>query len=143
MQLGQQPMLTFWVKGHKEEGWNKAERYRVLVSTTTDDFDSFVPVGGDREVAAGDWQQVSVDLKDYASQPVVYIALQYISRCLEGFYLLVDDIMVVSGQEDGITVVEDGRSGSSDYYDLQGRTIVGKPAKPGIYIRNGRKIIVR
>ncbi len=143
MQLGRQPMLTFWVKGHKEEGWNKAERYRVLVSTTTDDFDSFVPVGGDREVAAGDWQQVSVDLQDYASQPVVYIALQYISRCLEGFYLLVDDIMVVSGQEDGITVVEDGRSGSSDYYDLQGRTIVGKPIKSGIYIRNGRKIMVR
>ena len=143
MQLGQQPMLTFWVKGHKEEGWNKTERYRVLVSTTTDDFDSFVPVGGDREVAAGDWQQVSVDLQDYASQPVVYIALQYISRCLEGFYLLVDDIMVVSGKEDGITVVEDGRSGSSDYYDLQGRTIVGKPIKSGIYIRNGRKIMVR
>lgn len=149
LQLGKNPVLTFWVKNYKDEGWNKAERYRVLVSTTTDDFDSFTPVGGDREVPFGDWQQVSVDLSDYADQPVAYVALQYVSNALEGFFLMVDDINVSSELNDGVeTVADDSRRNvSAEVYDLQGRRV--NQAARGIYIRstsekgNRQKVVVK
>ena len=145
LQLGAQPVLTFWVKNYKDEGWNKPERYRVLVSTTTDDFDSFMPVGDVREVPFGDWQQVHIDLSDYAHQPVVYVALQYVSNALEGFFLMVDDINITSQLEDGVQTVNDVRHAADEIYDLQGRRI-GHTAK-GLYIRSGkghrRKVVVK
>ena len=36
----------------------------------------------------------------------------------------------------------DNNSGDGDYYDLQGHLIRGKPTAPGIYISNGKKIVV-
>ena len=29
------------------------------------------------------------------------------------------------------------------YYDLQGRTVNGQPLKKGLYIQNGKKVIVK
>ncbi len=51
-----------------------------------------------------------------------------------GYLLLVDDA-------DGIAVPTASAMGSTDFYDLQGRR-VNAPSK-GIYIRNGRKVLVR
>ena len=121
--LGDLPVLTFWVKGFKNEGWNLPERYRVLVSTTDDAFDSFTAVGDVREVPfSQDWQQVSVPLDDYAGEPVVYVALQYVSRALEGFFIMVDDISINSSYNSGINQTGT-HSENSVVYDLQGRHI--------------------
>ena len=36
------------------------------------------------------------------------------------------------------------RNGVTDgWYDLSGRRLTGKPAKKGIYIRNGKKIAIK
>ena len=47
------------------------------------------------------------------------------------------------GTTNGIAEMENGKSEGRKYYDLQGRGISGQPAKAGIYIINGKKIIVR
>ena len=40
---------------------------------------------------------------------------------------------------EGIRMMDDNRN--TPYYDLQGRQLNGKPAKKGIYINQGRKIV--
>lgn len=49
------------------------------------------------------------------------------------------------GETTGIQLVQDEGlmvNGSSDYYDLQGRR-VAQPTKKGLYIQNGRKVIIK
>lgn len=70
------------------------DQYRVLVSTTTNDFESFEPVTDFREAPAWDWKQEVVDLSAYNGQQV-YIAIE---RLIEeggyGYMLMIDDIRV-------------------------------------------------
>lgn len=42
---------------------------------------------------------------------------------------------------EGIRTVDDNRN--TPYYDLQGRKFNGKPASKGIYINQGRKIVIK
>jgi len=37
----------------------------------------------------------------------------------------------------------DNYAGADDWYDLQGRKLSGKPSKKGLYINNGKKVIVK
>ena len=41
------------------------------------------------------------------------------------------------------TVAADSDDTDATWYDLNGRRLAGKPAKKGIYIRNGRKLLIR
>ncbi len=43
----------------------------------------------------------------------------------------------------GISQIENRESVNSKYFDIQGRSLSSKPAKPGLYINNGKKIIVK
>ena len=43
----------------------------------------------------------------------------------------------------GIGNVEQAEPGAVRTYTLDGRPVGGQPAKPGIYIRNGKKIMVK
>ena len=46
--------------------------------------------------------------------------------------------------EDGRSKMEDGRSKMEDvYYTLDGRKLEGKPTAKGMYIVNGRKVIIK
>jgi hypothetical protein len=47
------------------------------------------------------------------------------------------------GDTTGINAIGQFDDLQSDYYDLNGRKLQGKPNKKGIYIHNGRKVIVR
>lgn len=99
--LSDNSSIKLFVKTYGIEMYNKPERYRLLVSDTDDDFGSFTVIGGDREAAADDWEEVNVDLSRYDNK-TVYIALQYISKNTEGVVMMVDDIEVKTGTT-GIT----------------------------------------
>ena len=45
--------------------------------------------------------------------------------------------------ETGIGTVIVSGDGTDRYYDLQGRQNSGKPAQKGVYIRDGKKIVVK
>ena len=51
------------------------------------------------------------------------------------------------GEDDGTTEIEEVRGKMEDgrdvYYDLQGRRLIGKPTKKGIYIMNGKKVVIK
>lgn len=77
----------------------KPERYKLLLSDTDDKFESFRILGDERK-APIDWTQTTVDLKPYDYKKV-YIALQYVSKALEGVVMMVDDIRIIS---DGVGI---------------------------------------
>jgi len=45
--------------------------------------------------------------------------------------------------ETGIGTVSVSGDGNDCYYDLQGRKLNGKPAQKGVYIRDGKKVVVK
>ena len=51
--------------------------------------------------------------------------------------------IVGGGNTTGIDGIENDESAVEGYYDLNGRKLQGKPTRGGIYIQNGRKVIVR
>ena len=47
------------------------------------------------------------------------------------------------GEQTGIVSMEDGRSKMEDvWYTIDGRKLQGKPTKKGLYIQNGRKVVI-
>lgn len=80
----------------------KLEPYRLLISDTDDDFNSFVVLGDDVREAPVDWTKVEVDLRAYDNKEV-YVAVQYIGKYLENVVFMVDDIRV---KGDGIDAVK-------------------------------------
>ena len=42
---------------------------------------------------------------------------------------------------DGITAAKQSND-TGNWYDLKGRKLSGKPTKKGLYIRNGRKVVI-
>ena len=68
------------------------EPYRVLVSDTNDDFDSFVVVS-EGTAPEGEWGLVNVDLKEYDGKEI-YVAIQYVGQRFKNVCLMVDDIEV-------------------------------------------------
>lgn len=93
--------LELYVKTHAIESQGlELEKYRLLVSDTDDNFDSFKVIGGDRE-APLDWTKVTLDLSDYNNKEV-YVALQYVSQIAKGVVMMVDDINVIT---DGVSAI--------------------------------------
>lgn len=66
------------------------EEYEVCISTTNDDPSSFTMVASG-EAPADDWEEVTVDLSDYAGQDV-YVAIHCVSQ--DVFIFMVDDIKI-------------------------------------------------
>ena len=84
--------ISFLIKSlTKDYGY---DQYRVLVSTTTNDIESFEPVTDFREAPDWEWKQEVVDLSAYNGQQA-YIAIE---RLIEeggyGYMLMIDDIRV-------------------------------------------------
>ena len=84
--------ISFLIKSlTKDYGY---DQYRVLVSTTTNDMESFEPVTDFREAPDWEWKQEVVDLSAYNGQQA-YIAIE---RLIEeggyGYMLMIDDIRV-------------------------------------------------
>ena len=52
--------------------------------------------------------------------------------------------VTVTADPSGInTVAADGDDTDATWYDLNGRRLAGKPAKKGIYVKNGKKVVVK
>lgn len=100
LKLEDSPKLSLYVKTFALEYGKELEHYRILVSDTDDNFDSFTCIGGVRDAAVEEWEEVVVDLGDYAGK-TVHVALQYISTNRQGTVMMVDDIEV-SSTTDGI-----------------------------------------
>ena len=50
---------------------------------------------------------------------------------------------IVFGEVTGIGVIDNGQRTSGDWYDLNGRKLEGRPTKKGVYINNGRKVVIK
>lgn len=103
LQLSTNSTLELYVKTRILEFIDaKLEQYRLLISDTDDNFDSFVVLGDDVREAPVDWTKVVVDLSAYDNKPV-YVAIQYIGEYLNNVALMVDDIQITG---DGIGGVD-------------------------------------
>lgn len=81
--------MTFFVKSYIGE--YGLEKYNVLVSETDDNLESFEMIGTTREAPYDAWEEVTVDLSDYAGKDV-YLAIQCVSE--DAFIFMLDDIKV-------------------------------------------------
>ena len=50
---------------------------------------------------------------------------------------------IVFSEVTGIGVIDNGQRTSGDWYDLNGRKLEGRPTKKGVYINNGRKVVIK
>lgn len=82
-----------------ESPYSQLERYNLLISDTDDNFESFRKLGEER-TAPTEWTKVTADLSEYNNKEV-YVAIQYVSKSLEGVVMMVDDIRIIS---DGVGV---------------------------------------
>lgn len=119
LKLNGHSSLELYVKTHAlESAGVELEKYRILISETDDNFDSFTAIGGDRE-APVDWTKVTVDLSQYDNKDV-YVAIQYVSTIYKGVVMMVDDIAVktdgVANGVDGVTETQDVAMGYEDGY---------------------------
>lgn len=69
------------------------EQYNVLVSATDNDPESFVQIGETYEAPASDWEEVTINLSDYAGKEV-YLAIQCVTPSDQAFIFMIDDIRV-------------------------------------------------
>ncbi len=85
----QDAAMSFFVKSYTDT--YGLEKYNVLVSETDDELASFGMIGTTREAPAEAWQEVTVDLSEYAGKDV-YLAIQCVSE--DVFIFMLDDIKV-------------------------------------------------
>jgi hypothetical protein len=48
-----------------------------------------------------------------------------------------------TGDQTGISTTSTLFLNGAEWYDLQGRKLSGKPAKGGVYVVNGKKVVVK
>ena len=129
LKLGDDSKLKLFVKTNEVGYYSKLERYRLLISDTNDSFESFTVIGGDREAAAEEWEEVNVDLSAYDGKDV-YVALQYISTNSDGTVMMVDDIEVITNLQG--TSIGSACNGGGDITISSGRN--------GVSINAGEEI---
>ncbi len=146
LQLGDNSEFELYVKTRMLEGsFSELEPYRILISETDDDPESFTVLGDEERLAAvEDWEKISIDLSDYDGKKV-HVALQYIGKPRANTCLMIDDLYVKTDisssvgsvkQED--TVKVDGNDiiapKGSIVYTLDGMSTRMKSLPAGIYI---------
>ena len=90
VQLGTNSNFNLWVKSHTDQ--YGLERYKIGVSTTTNDPSAFTFISsGSYEEAPTTWTEKTYDLSAYDNQQV-YIAINCVSN--DAFIFMVDDISI-------------------------------------------------
>ena len=99
--LGSNGVLKFWVKSYTSQ--YGLERYKVGVSTTTNDPASFTIISGASylEASATAWEQKTFDLSSYSGQNI-YIGIQCVSN--DAFIFMLDDVEITSQTVTGGTL---------------------------------------
>ena len=94
LQLGTGSEFDLYVKTRMlESDFSELEPYRILVSETDTEPESFTILGDEQRQAAVDWENVTVDLSEYDGKSV-YVALQYVGRPRANVCLMIDDLHV-------------------------------------------------
>lgn len=52
-------------------------------------------------------------------------------------------ILIDEGGTTGIRILDDPQADADGWYDLGGRKLPGKPASKGVYIQNGKKVVIK
>ena len=52
-------------------------------------------------------------------------------------------LIIVEDGATGIRLVEDAQADGEGWYDLSGRRLSGKPVSKGVYIQNGKKVVIK
>ena len=52
-------------------------------------------------------------------------------------------IIIVEDGATGIRLVDGAQADGGDWYDLSGRRLSGKPVSKGVYIQNGKKVVIK
>ena len=134
--------LTYFVASHDK--YSSAEHYGVFLSETgtqTTDFtetliDDTLPDGTD------EYHEKTIDLSAYAGK-AVYLAFRHYNIS-DMSILKLDGVKVESsGQPGAVSDIAVTEPESNVWYDLQGRKFEQKPEAAGIYISNGKKVVVR
>ncbi|MBO7108652.1 MAG: choice-of-anchor J domain-containing protein [Prevotella sp.] len=145
--------ISFWAAA--VDATYAADHFGVFVSTGTPVTSNFKLikewtltgsrefVGGRQEAPrrVGTWHYYTADLSAYTNQKI-YVAIRHFN-CNNQYILIIDDVSIV---DDGMTVGIDNvnvklNDNNNFYYDIQGRHVV-HPTK-GLYIQNGKKIVVK
>lgn len=94
LKLMESSSLELFVKTRILESMDQElEKYRLLISTTDNNFESFVVLGEEVREAALEWEKVVVDLSKYDNEEV-YVAIQYVGEFIKNVCFMVDDIEV-------------------------------------------------
>ena len=68
-------------------------------------------------------------------------------RGYRAYFVLPDNVeaaaFAVDGVVNGIELMEQGRQADDEWFDMQGRKLNGAPTQRGLYIKNGKKTIVK
>ena len=82
-----------------------------------------------------------IDLSRFAGKNV-YLAFRHFNVS-EKYILKIDGVKVESKEATGVNDIAVAEPESNVWYDLQGRKFEQKPEAAGIYISNGKKVVVR
>jgi hypothetical protein len=136
--------------------YNKSEQDKTfLLIPTTENADEVTPAKEFKgSVSSGELPASSSTADYYALNGKAFVWVKYaIEIGANKCWLQIGDqpaaaramtrSIVGGGNTTGINAIGQFDDLQSDYYDLNGRKLQGKPNKKGIYIKNGQKVIVR
>ena len=136
--------------------YNKSEQDKTfLLIPTTNDADEVIPAKEFKgSITSGELPASSSTADYYALNGKAFVWVKYaIEIGANKCWLQISNqpaaaramtrSIVGGGNTTGINAIGQFDDLQSDYYDLNGRKLQGKPNKKGIYIHNGRKVIVR
>jgi hypothetical protein len=84
-----------YVKMMVKSSSSPLEKFRVLVSTTDNNPNSFIPLTTDTLKAPSEWTEVSFSLNDYLNQDI-YVAVQCVSYA--GHVFMIDNLEIVTSE---------------------------------------------
>ncbi|MBR7087106.1 MAG: hypothetical protein IKI47_06155, partial [Prevotella sp.] len=53
------------------------------------------------------------------------------------------EMIVIGGDVTGIESIENGTIVNDNYYTIDGKLVKGQPTQKGIYVVNGRKVVIK
>ncbi len=139
--LGANGKLTFDVKG--QDPSYAAEHYGVYVTENVEaenfSAEDYTSLYEAESTAA--WENIEVDMAAYEGK-TVRVAFRH-WNITDMFIIKMDNIKVTDETNTAISDVRVNEQDSNVWYDLQGRKYNEKPAAAGLYINNGKKVLVK
>ena len=120
-----------------------AEHYGVFLSETGTGVANFTTLLFEETLplATEGFSVRVIDLSRFAGKNV-YLAFRHFNVS-EKYILKIDGVKVESKEATGVSDIAVAEPESNVWYDLQGRKFEQKPEAAGIYISNGKKVVVR